>query len=372
MSYYILPKNDNFIEVSPSASAEPTPPFLSYSFMTYYAECKQQIVDMFEGEEENDDTLVEAVKLINPYEFIFSRVPGSRFSVSKLKPSSNLFYDLYEILNNTQLLDSFATKSSLSSLHIASHCVDSVECLEMFREGRRDTIAMHEAFDLNDVDHASTDRHDYIFFNEPMENSNHAYFVYVVKALVALLRNQAYNGHAIIKIKETIHKPVLDFVYFISSLYDKVYVAKPNTNNITTLDRYIVCKSFKHGESSHTFLKINAVRLVVFLNKLAEGHHLHRLIDCDIPYYFKNKIDDLNIIIGQQQIEALDQIVSLYNNRNKGDKIESLKKSNIQKSVLWCEKHNIPCNKFAEKINIFLPLQRDDPEPEESWPQVDA
>ena len=24
--------------------------------------------------------------------------------------------------------------------------------------------------------------------------------------------------------------------------------------------------------------------------------------------------------------------------------------------MLWCEKYKIPCNKFSEKVNIFLPL----------------
>ena len=35
--------------------------------------------------------------------------------------------------------------------------------------------------------------------------------------------------------------------------------------------------------------------------------------------------------------------------------LEILKKNNIQKCVNWCEKYKIPCNKFSEKINIFLP-----------------
>jgi hypothetical protein len=38
------------------------------------------------------------------------------------------------------------------------------------------------------------------------------------------------------------------------------------------------------------------------------------------------------------------------------DKIESLKKTNIQKCIQWCEKFKIPNNKFAEKVNIFLPI----------------
>jgi hypothetical protein len=36
-----------------------------------------------------------------------------------------------------------------------------------------------------------------------------------------------------------------------------------------------------------------------------------------------------------------------------------IKKTNIQKSVAWCEKYKIPCNKFSEKTNIFLPLDEE-------------
>ena len=44
--------------------------------------------------------------------------------------------------------------------------------------------------------------------------------------------------------------------------------------------------------------------------------------------------------------------------KNKEDKLETLKKNNIQKCVQWCEKYKIPCNKFSEKINIFLPVKK--------------
>jgi hypothetical protein len=39
--------------------------------------------------------------------------------------------------------------------------------------------------------------------------------------------------------------------------------------------------------------------------------------------------------------------------KNKEEKIDSIKKINIQKSIHWCEKNNIPHNKFIEKLNIF-------------------
>ena len=111
-------------------------------------------------------------------------------------------------------------------------------------------------------------------------------------------------------------------------------------------------------ERSNTYLKYNYLKLIVFIKKL-EGSNISSILDNDIPYYFKNKIDELNIIIGQQQIDALEQIIMLYKNKSKNDKIELLKKNNIQKSVSWCEKYKIPCNKFAEKVNIFLPIAND-------------
>ena len=71
------------------------------------------------------------------------------------------------------------------------------------------------------------------------------------------------------------------------------------------------------------------------------------------------KMDDMNIIIGQQQLESLDMVINILKNKNKEDKIETIKKSNIQKSVVWCEKYKIPCNRFSEKINIFLPINKE-------------
>jgi len=63
----------------------------------------------------------------------------------------------------------------------------------------------------------------------------------------------------------------------------------------------------------------------------------------------------LNIILGQTQLETMDNVISLFKNKNKGDKIGQITKSNIQKSIVWCEKYKIPYNKFVDKINIFLP-----------------
>jgi hypothetical protein len=220
----------------------------------------------------------------------------------------------------------------------------------MFRDNYPDQHLYFENFDI-DNNVSNNINFDFLFYETDSSN----YFITFIQVLIVILRNQKFNGTSVIKIGNIFHKPVIDILYFLTSLYEKVYICKPNTNNIVSFDRFIVCKNFVHNEQSNNYLKINYLKLIIFLKKL-EGKNISSILDFDIPYYFKNKIDDLNVIIGQQQLDTLDQIISIYRNKNKYEKIELIKKNNIQKSVSWCEKYKIPCNKFTEKINIFLPI----------------
>jgi len=350
MSYYILPKNINNINVNPQYSNALSSPYISYSLLNYYHEVKEQINDMFINDcDVSDNSFDDAIKVINPYEFIFSTVPGSKFSVSKLKAKNNIFYDLLEIYSNLGIFETFKDINVINVLHISPNYIDAIECFEIFREGLAD---IHYSCNSIDIDNElNGTKMDFIFYEINISN----YFVSLIQAIIIILRNQNHNGKCIIKISSVFDKPIVDILYYLSSLYDKVYISKPSTNNITSFERYIVCKSFIPNEQSSQYLKLNYLRLIIFIKKL-ENKYIKSILDFDVPYYFKNKIDDLNIIIGQQQLEALDQIISLYKNKNKDDKIENIRKINIQKSVAWCEKYKIPCNKFAEKINIFLPI----------------
>lgn len=350
MSYYILPKNINNIIVNPQYSNELPTPYVSYSLLNYYDEVKQQIDEMFINDcDISDNCFDDAIKVINPYEFIFSTVPGSKFSVSKLKAKNNIFYDLLEIYSNLGIFETFKELNVINVLHISPNYIDAIECFEIFREGLAD---IHYSCNSIDIDNElNSTKMDFIFYETNISN----YFVSLIQAVIIILRNQNHNGRCIIKIGSVFDKPIVDILYYLSSLYDKVYISKPSTNNVASFERYIVCKSFIHNEESIQYLKFNYLKLIIFIKKL-ENKYIKYILDFDVPYYFKNKIDDLNIIIGQQQLEALDQIITLYKNKNKDDKIENIRKLNIQKSVSWCERYKIPCNKFAEKINIFLPI----------------
>jgi hypothetical protein len=88
--------------------------------------------------------------------------------------------------------------------------------------------------------------------------------------------------------------------------------------------------------------------------------NIHSIIENNIPYYFSNKIEESNAVIGQQQLEAYDQIINILKNKNRDEKIEILKRNNIQKCIQWCEKNQLPHNKFIDRVNIFLSAKKCD------------
>jgi hypothetical protein len=64
----------------------------------------------------------------------------------------------------------------------------------------------------------------------------------------------------------------------------------------------------------------------------------------NVPYYFLSKIEEYNSIFGQQQIENIHYTISLIENKQKPEKLDYLIKSNIQKCINWCIKHNLHYN----------------------------
>jgi hypothetical protein len=58
--------------------------------------------------------------------------------------------------------------------------------------------------------------------------------------------------------------------------------------------------------------------------------------------------------MGQKQLENIITTLNIIGSRNNHDKIDALKKINIQKCISWCEKYDIPCIKLMSSNNIFL------------------
>jgi hypothetical protein len=345
MSYYILPKKQSPIQLNPIFENENenicTNPIISFSLINYISLTKNLISKITSDEAD----ISFLYRILNPYEFIHNKVSDSKFSVSKIKSSSNQFYILLEIINMFNIFDIYINKS-ITFLHCGANNASTIECVNAYRDNNDDInyAIQNNYIDLN-IEWKSID---FMYF-EVTENN---YIFEMLVIIYTILTSQNVNGTCVIKIDTLFCKPILDAVYLLTRLYEKVYIVKPNASDIFTDDRYLICKQFIFRHENSNILK--SLKLILNTPK-----RVCSLINVDLPHFFINKIEESNVIIGHLQLEYIDQLISIIKNKNRDEKIETIKKTNIQKCIQWCEKYKIPYNKFIEKLNIFLPIVED-------------
>jgi hypothetical protein len=365
MSYYLLPRKQCLSTVTPIYSSESfQTPFISHSLIHYIKKANEQIdllmtIYDVENAEINVDTIY---KIINPYEFVYSIVPGSKFSVSKIKTNASIFYTLMEIINLFNIFEAF--NKNINMLYCTSNNNVVIDCVNIFRENYND-VNYQDNFDKGDfipivgLDESAVDFL-YIEINNIGINN---YILNFINALRYMLKYQNACGTCIMRVESLHFKPILDVVYFLTSMYEKVYIIKPNISNSLNDERFIICKNFLLDYSRMKEVSSFIKTLNDIIIDIKNGKNIISIINSELPYYFLNKLEESNIIIGQLQLEHLDQVINTIKNKNRDNKIETLKKNNIQKSIQWCEKNKIPYNKFVDKLNIFLPLSLHDNSP---------
>jgi hypothetical protein len=184
----------------------------------------------------------------------------------------------------------------------------------------------------------------------------------LVAEIIYAVTMQKKGGHFILKIFDIFSKLTVDMLYLLSCLYSEVYITKPYTSRLANSEKYIVCKNFLLDDSSELY--------EVFCNefsKLDTQDDIQSILNIEHDYYFLNKIEEINVVLGQRQLENIITTLNVISNRNNYDKIDSMKKQHIQKSISWCEKHDISCVKLYSSNNIFLSNIYDDGTPISSF-----
>jgi len=380
MSYYILPKINTELILDPCVhlSMDKITPYISQSLVNYLTKATISLNNILTFD--TTFTFKFLNQLINPYEYLFSIVPNSNLSICKVKPSSKVYYDILEIYNTLKLSECLP-ENNMRSLYYGSNGPAVLEYMQSFRENYDDTNIVIEPIlhkqnttPLNSGTNVQDDQLytpipddilavcDYMYIELPdnVYLDTNKYILGLLKAVKFILMYQSPNGCMILKLGHTYYKPVIDILYIISSLYNKAYIIKPNTSNNIFDEKYLVCKTFTStSQKRDAYLdKINKMYTICYREQ--EEINIQSIVKNEINMYFLNKMEECNIIIGQQQIDVYDQMINLVKNKNKLEKIETTRKHNIQKCINWCEKYKLPCNKFADKINIFLPISAHD------------
>jgi cap1 methyltransferase len=328
-------------------------------------------------------------KYTNPYEYIHTTIPHSKISVCKLNPISRSFYKFIEIYN---VLNLEFNKDAIKTFHLAEGPGGFIEAIILLRSNNNDTyhgmtlidnddnvpgwkkskyfLSKHENViiekgidntgNLLSVDNLWHCHNKYknsmelitgdggfdfsIDFNKQEVLSHKLIFCQICYAIAL----QKPGGTFVLKMFDIFSQASIDLLYLLSLTYGKVFLLKPHTSRFANSERFVICKNFKLNDTNNLLEK-----LATFFPIINSKEKINRFLNINIPYIYISKLEDINAIIGQQQLENILATLYLIDN-NKPEKIESLRKINIQKCIQWCIKYELSYNKNIQQINVFL------------------
>ena len=377
MSYYQLFTSNN--NISPSrlicrfSDEQEYNNYISKTLNNYLMNAKQKI-------NKYDLMWDKYKKYVNPYEFIHSIIPEYRQSVAKFKPLSRSFYKCIEICQMLKLTDDYIYEN-IKCFHLAEGPGGFIEALCHIRRNPEDKYVGMTLIDDGDVnvpgwkksqiflnknknvkiDYGLTgngdlmDPQNFVYVYEKYKNSMNIItgdggfdfsidfnkqeslsFNLIYTQMCYAIITQKYKGHFFLKIFDSFSLNIIQLLYILNNLYEKVYIVKPNTSRYANSERYIVCKYFKLVDSKDLFYP-----LLNNISQIKNYKYINSIYDEKINYYFITKLEEINAVIGQQQIEYINSTIELLENEDK-NVINKLIKNNIQKCVNWCIKYKIP------------------------------
>lgn len=408
MIYFLLPKTHLYIYkyLEYSDQQENPMPVISNSLSYYLGDIKEKITT-----HERDWDIFK--KYTNPYEYIHTLIPNKKKCVAKDKPLSRSYFKMIELANIFKLkeftIENMARtnlneprtilrskQSPIKTFHLAEGPGGFIEAIVHMRNNPDDVYTGMTILDDKEDFNVPAWKKSQLFLKENpnvcIENGadgtgnilNVENFVYckekyastmdlitadggfdfsidfnsqeisIGKLLYAqiayALTLQKKDGSFVIKIFDSFMAHTIDLLFLLSSFYEKVYITKPQTSRYANSEKYIVCKKFifRSCEDFYPYL------LKTFENMVTSERKIHRFLSLNIPTHFLSKLEEYNSIFGQHQIENIYYTISLIETKNKADKIDLLVKTNIQKSISWCIKHNIQYNNIINNANIFL------------------
>lgn len=165
--------------------------------------------------------------------------------------------------------------------------------------------------------------------------------------LPAMLLKLKQGGNIIISIQDTYSVMIHDVLFYLNSIFNKVYIGRPNIMITSDNHRYIICKSLNRK------IELNEISsllkffyyLIVVLNKDKILSKSIRIFEQDIPMFFKCKIDEINCIYGQQILEYTMMVIN-----NKQHELYSYYKTRNEKIDIWIKNHKQYLNANIEQI----------------------
>ena len=300
-------------------------------------------------------------KLTNPYEYIHTCVPNYKFSLCKYKPLSRAFFKMIEIVDTFSFL---TEKTKIKSFHLAEGPGGFIEAFNYIRHNK-DDLYYGMTLLSDDINIPSWKRASQLLNNNPniiieygasktgdlflKENLIYCYkkyynsmdyitgdggfdfsndfnnqedisFKLILSQIFFALIMQKTGGNFILKMFDIFKYKTLEIIYLLCNLYENVYIFKPNTSRIANSEKYIICINYKNNNKKIITNIIENFDLII--NNVDS---ISSLFNQPLNKYFITKIQEINAIYGEQQLENISSTINL---------IKELKVLNIKYNLI--------------------------------------
>jgi len=390
MSYFLLPNIINAISSDNLEMEKNKSDYIISKSLARYLNSMKTQIDNYPNDWD------QYKKYTNPYEYIHTPIPYSKLSVCKLKPLSRSFFKLIEIFN---IFNIDFGSNPITSFHLAEGPGGFVEALITYRENNN-TINSKDIYYgmtlINDHDENIPGWKKSKYFLSKHQNVkiitgkdktgnllnvDNLWFCYnnfknsidlitgdggfdfstnfnqqehlsvnlIFSQIVYALAMQKKGGMFVLKIFDIFTHITIELLYILSSLYEKCYIVKPHASRCANAEKYIICKNFKLDNTYDLIKKFS--EFFSYLN----DKPIYKILNIKLPYLYINKIEDINAILGQQQLENILSTLHILDN-NKPDKLDTIKKNNILKCIQYCIKNKLPYHKNINQHNMFVAI----------------
>ena len=341
---------------------------LCYSLYNYLHLLKQTIDEYYEYWD-----IIK--KITNPYEYIHTIVPNHKCSLCKYKPLSRSFFKMIEIIDTFSFLNE---PTHIQSFHLAEGPGGFIEAFNYKRNNKQDIYygmtlisdnvnipSWKKATQLLSnnknikIEYGASKNGDLFLkenliycykkyfrsmdyitadggfdFSLDFNNQEDMSFKLILSQIFFALVMQKQGGNFILKIFDIFKIKTIEIIYLLSNLYENVFIFKPNTSRCANSEKYIICRNFKNNNKKIITNIIENFDLLI--NKVDT---IYSLFNIQLNQLFITKLQEINSIYGQQQLENIKNTINL---------IREFKILNIQHNLL-----NNNYNSFLKYLNIF-------------------
>ena len=306
-------------------------------------------------------------KITNPYEYIHTIVPNHKCSLCKYKPLSRSFFKMMEMINTFDFLtdrnpiqtfhlaegpggfiEAFNYKrknpadiyygmtlindnTNIPSWKKASHILNSNKNIKLeYGASKNGDLFLKENLIYCNKKYAKS--MDYITgdggfdFSSDFNNQEDISFKLILSQIFYALIMQKKGGHFVLKIFDVFKIKTVEVIYLLCNLYENVFIFKPNTSRSANSEKYIICRNYKNNNKR--IISNIIENFDILINRVET---IHSLFNIQFNQLFITKLQEINAIYGQQQLENIKNTLGL---------IRELKMLNIEYNLLNYNNYN--------------------------------